>query len=133
MRDTIKDHKDFLMSPDDPTARSEYFFVRAKAARFADNPRVGFTVTKRTFKLAVDRNRAKRLLRDWVRHYSKILSDKFDYVFIARPGILTATRPMGRTAMKKAFAYILCKYAPRPKKPKPIKKKDKKRKNDNRS
>ena len=115
MRDTIKKHSDFLMSDEDPTARSPYFFVRAKHARFPENPRVGFTATKRTFKLAVERNRAKRLLRDWVRFHNDLMCDMFDYVFIARPQILEATRESGRIAIEKALRYIAYKYVPKKK------------------
>ncbi|MBQ8294700.1 MAG: ribonuclease P protein component [Alphaproteobacteria bacterium] len=106
MRDTIKAHKDFLMADGDPSARSAFFLIRAKTARFADNPRYGLTVTKRTFRHAVDRNRAKRLLRDWVRFNEKLLRPDLDYVFIARRAILDATRTDGRVAMKKALNYL---------------------------
>lgn len=113
MRDTIKKHTDFLMSETDPSARSAYFIVRAKKARFADNPRVGFTATKHTFRFAVQRNRAKRLMRDWVRFCSDLLAPEFDYVFIARPPILEASRDSGRDAMFKALQHITRKYAPK--------------------
>ena len=129
MRDTIKKHADFLMRDDDPSARSAYFFVRAKKVRFANNPRVGFTATKRTFRLAVERNRAKRLLRDWVRHHSDLMSDSFDYVFIARPGILGATRSEGRIAIEKALRYIMHTYAPNERVPRKYFPKKKRKKN----
>jgi ribonuclease P protein component len=111
MRDTIKSHADFHVTDDDPSARSAFFFVRAKVARFPTDPRIGFTATKHTFKLAVERNRAKRLLRDWVRHHEALLAPEFDYIFIARHAILDATRPAGRTAMEKALLHIMHKYA----------------------
>lgn len=106
MRNTIKNHKDFLMADDAPTARCGYFLIRADKTRFPDGARYGLTATKRTFKAAVDRNRAKRLLRDWIAFNEKLLVDQFDYVFIARSGILTATREEGREAMRKALRYI---------------------------
>lgn len=113
MRDTIKKHSDFHMTEDDPSARSEFFVVRARKTVFPGDARVGFTVTKRTFKLAVERNRAKRLMRDWVRFCDDLMVPEFDYVFIARPSILIATRDMGRIAMTKALRHILKKYAPK--------------------
>lgn len=113
------------MRDDDPSARSPYFFVRAKKARFTKDPRVGFTATKRTFRLAVERNRAKRLLRDWVRHNKGLMADMFDYVFIARPQILNATRPEGRTAVEKALRYIVHTYVPKEDAPKKFFKKKK--------
>ena len=111
MRDTIKSHADFLMTDNDPSARALFFFVRAKRARFPNNPRIGFTATKHTFKLAVERNRAKRLLRDWVHFHENLLAPEFDYVFIARRMILDATRSAGRVAMEKALSHIIRKYS----------------------
>lgn len=115
MRDTIKNHKDFAASENDPTARSQFFLIRAKPAKFADDARYGLIVTKRTFKLAVDRNRAKRMLRDWLRFNEKQMRPELDYIIIARRAILDATRTDGRVAMKKALHYIYKTYdAPKP-------------------
>lgn len=106
MRNTIKHHNDFAMGENDPTARCAMFFIRIKPAKFADDPRYGLIATKRTFKLAVDRNRAKRLLRDWIAYNEKWLRADMDYIFIARHSILDASRADGRTAMKKALRYL---------------------------
>lgn len=106
MRNTIKRHTDFLPGDDDIDARSAWFFVRAKKVKQPDDPRYGLVVTKKTFKLAVQRNRAKRLLRDWLRFNEKSLRKDLDYIFIARRNILNATRDEGREAMKKALHYI---------------------------
>lgn len=106
MRDTIKKHNDFIIADDDLGARSVFFFVRAKRIKIPGNPRYGIIASKRTFKLAVDRNRAKRLLRDWIYFCEKKMQPNLDYIFIARHPILTATRDAGRTAMRKALHYI---------------------------
>ncbi len=106
MRNTIKNHDDFLTIDTDPIAKSPYFIIRAKTAKFPDDPRVGFTATKRTFRPATQRNRAKRLLRDWVAYNEKLMLPNFDYIFIARSAILDATRPDGRESMRKALHYI---------------------------
>lgn len=106
MRNTIKNHNDFAMGDNDPTARSAMFFIRSKPAKFPDDPRYGLIVTKKTFKFAVDRNRAKRLLRDWIAYNEKLMRGDADYVFIARRAILNATRADGRVAMKKALRYL---------------------------
>lgn len=82
------------------------FFVRACPARFPDDPQYGLIVTKRLFKLAVDRNRAKRLLRDWIKFNENGMCNDLDYIFIARHSILNTTRTDGRTAMRKALHYI---------------------------
>ncbi len=105
-RDTIKNHADFAMGENDPTARCAYFLVRAKPAKFSDDARYGIIVTKKTFKHAVDRNHAKRLLRDWLAFNEKMLRPEWDYVFIIRRAILDADRTAGRVAMKKALHYL---------------------------
>jgi ribonuclease P protein component len=108
IRDTIKNHSDFIAGENDPTARSAFFLVRAKPAKYPDDARFGLIVTKKTFKHAVDRNRAKRLMRDWIEFNEDMLREDWDYVFVARRAILEATRLDGRVAMKKALNY-LCK------------------------
>ncbi|MBR5625242.1 MAG: ribonuclease P protein component [Alphaproteobacteria bacterium] len=105
-RDTIKKHLDFAMGDNDPTGKSPFFLARAKRAKIPGDARYGIIVTKRTFKHAVDRNRAKRLLRDWIFHCEGMLRPEWDYVFIARRAILDADRQSGRDAMKKALHYM---------------------------
>jgi ribonuclease P protein component len=106
MRDTIKNHNDFLMQSTDPVARCSYFLIRAKKAKFPDDARYGITATKKTFKHAVDRNRAKRMLRDWIAFTEHMMRPEWDYVFIIRRAILEADRTSGRVAMKKALNYL---------------------------
>jgi len=106
IRDTIKKHDDFIAGENDQTARCAYFLIRAKITKWPSAPRYGLIVTKKTFKHAVDRNRAKRMLRDWIEFNEKMLRDDWDYVFVARRDILGATRTDGRVAMKKALNYL---------------------------
>ena len=106
MRNTIKKHADFAMTDNDLMARSAFFLVRAKPAKFDGDARYGLIVTKRLYKHAVDRNRAKRLLRDWIAFNERYMAPDMDYIFIARGLTLTATRDDGRTAMRKALHYI---------------------------
>ena len=106
IRDTIKNHSDFAMGENDPVAKSAYFLVRAKKAKTQGDARYGLIVTKKTFKHAVDRNRAKRLLRDWIAFNEGLMHDDWDYVFIGRRDILNADRTTGRTAMKKALIFL---------------------------
>lgn len=105
-RDTIKNHADFAMAENDPVAKSAYFLVRAKNAKFPGDARYGMIVTKKTFKRAVDRNRAKRMLRDWLAFSEHMMYPEWDYVFIIRRAILDADRTSGRVAMKKALNYL---------------------------
>ena len=106
MRDTIKKHLDFKTKDSDPSARCAYFLIRVKPVKDIEKPRYGLVVTKKTFKHAIDRNRAKRLLRDWIRFNEKLLKPEWDYVFIARSAILDTDRTTGREAMRKALAYL---------------------------
>ena len=106
MRDTIKNHKDFIMTDDNPVAKSEFFYVRMKPCAIDGDARYGVVATKRTFKFATQRNRAKRLLRDWVRFNEAMLLSDMDYVFVARRAILDASRDDGRNAMARALAYL---------------------------
>ena len=105
-RNTIKKHSDFLVGENDPTARCAYFLVRAKYAKYQNDARYGLIVTKKTFKHAVDRNRAKRLIRDWIAYNEKLLRDEWDYIFVIRHAILDADRDSGREAMRKALHYL---------------------------
>ena len=94
------------MRENDPVAKSAYFLARAKPAKIQNDARYGIIVTKKTFKHAVDRNRAKRLIRDWIAFNEKIMRTEWDYVFIIRRAILDADRTTGRVAMKKALNYL---------------------------
>lgn len=112
MRNTIKNHADFKTPRDFPYAVTDFFSIRTKMAKYADDPRYGLMVTKRNFKFAVHRNRAKRLLRDWIAFADKYMCPELDYVFFARPEILSAdvTREIGRDAMVRALKNIKHKY-----------------------
>lgn len=106
MRNTIKNHNDFLVPDENPMARSAFFIIRAKTAKFPDDPRFGLVATKKTFRFAVQRNLAKRKLRDWIRFAGDDMAPDMDYVFIARRAILDATRDDGRAAMTRALRYL---------------------------
>jgi ribonuclease P protein component len=105
-RNTIKNHSDFIAGENDPTARCAYFLVRTKSAKYPNDARYGLIVTKKTFKHAVDRNRAKRLIRDWIEFNEDLMCDELDYIFIIRQAILDANRNSGREAMRKALCYL---------------------------
>ena len=94
------------MTDENPTAKSAFFIIRMKPCVIQNSARYGVVATKKTFKLAVERNRAKRLLRDWVRFNEDRLRGDMDYVFIARHPILDATRDDGRATMARALTYL---------------------------
>ena len=104
-RQTIRNHKDFLTTPDDPVFVNHFFITKAKPAVKKDS-RYGIIVSKRTFKLAVQRNRAKRMLRDWIAYNEHLMSPKLDYVFIGRVSILECAREEGRKKMSIALKKI---------------------------
>ncbi|MCL1902083.1 MAG: ribonuclease P protein component [Alphaproteobacteria bacterium] len=116
MRNTIKKHSDFIHDADAPKFITEFFILKVRATRFPGDARYGITATKRTFKHATDRNRAKRKLRAWLRTCENAIpvnatsrdpmSPDLDYVFIARSAILDAKLPDGVELMKKALRKL---------------------------
>ena len=104
MRNTIKNHKDFLPHDTDPVVKMPIFILRVTPTRFKGDARYGLITAKKIFKPAVERNRARRLLRAWLRECGdEILNPDYDYIFIARTDILKATRDEGVAMMKKAI------------------------------
>lgn len=109
-RKTIRNHRDFFVSPDGVKVADWHFIVKAKPAKIKDDARYGLIATKRTFKLAVARNRAKRLLRDWISFNEDLMLSDQDYIFIARASILDCERELGRARMAKALKAISKTY-----------------------
>lgn len=104
-RKTIRNYKDFLTSPDDPAAFNPFFITKAKPAAKKDS-RYGIIAPKRTLKFATDRNRAKRLLRDWIAYNEDLMLPNKDYIFIVRAPILECERDKGRKEMAAALKKI---------------------------
>ncbi len=104
-RKTIRNHKDFIVSHDNPAAINSYFLTKAKPMAKSD-ARYGIIASKRIFKLAVQRNRAKRLLRDWIAYNEDLMLPNLDYIFIAREAILDCSREIGRNKMASALKKI---------------------------
>ena len=105
-RKTIRNHKDFFTSPDDKLVTSHDFIIKMKPAVKKD-ARYGIIASKRSFKLAVQRNRAKRLLRDWIAYNEHLMLPNMDYIFIARVHVLDCPRDTGRRKMGHALKRIL--------------------------
>ena len=108
MRNTIKNHLDFKTDRECPYSVCDLFSVHTKPAKFPDDPRYGLVVSKRNFHFPVQRNRAKRLLRDWLRFADEYMCPDLDYVFFARTPILGqgVTREIGRDTMVRALKSI---------------------------
>lgn len=111
--ETIRNHKDFFATPDDVNAfvsKHYYFLVKTKSAKEYGNSRYGVVATKKKFRLAVDRNRAKRLLRDWIAFSEDIMVPDLDYIVIANSNILDCDRETGRKLMHSAFKKVADLY-----------------------
>ena len=110
---TIRNHKDFFATSDDVHAfvvRADCFIVKTKSSKEYGNNRYGLVVTKKNFKLAVHRNRAKRLLRDWIAFNEDLMLPDLDYILIARTSILNTSRANGREMVYNAFKQIAKLY-----------------------
>lgn len=110
-RDTIKKHADFLTPKKYPSVSNDIFILKTKPSKITGNGRFGVVATKKTFKLAVDRNRAKRLLRDWLGFYERFMLSDVDYVLIAKPEILKTERHPGRKEMRAALQRVAKIYS----------------------
>jgi len=88
----IKKRSDFVSVQSSGKKWVSQSFILQTRANECDEKRVGFTVTKRTEKSAVKRNRIKRRLRavaaDILPEHAK---SGYDYILVGRPQ--TATRP----------------------------------------
>ena len=102
MKNTIKSHQNFDFGNCKPCIMPA-LLMKFREKKF-ETGQYGLIASKRTFKLAVDRNRAKRLLRDWIQQ-NKLPKD-FDILFIARSQILETAQKEGIVQMKKALRKI---------------------------
>ena len=108
---TIRNHKDFITTHTDIVVRTHSFYLKLKQPSVEGQSRYGIMVTKRVFKKAVDRNKAKRKIRDWIAFNEDLFLPDRDYIFSLTGGILDYPRDLGRkdveTAMKKAKRLYL--------------------------
>jgi len=102
MKNTIKKHTDFDFQEILPAAMPA-FLMKFRPKRY-DSGQFGLVATKRTFRKATDRNRAKRLLREWLRLSGR--PEHVDVLLVARAPILETNMPDGMTQMKKALKRI---------------------------
>jgi len=109
-RKTIRNHKDFCMPKNGLRVSMGDFIVKAISTRKPDDPRYGLVVSKRNFKFAVQRNRAKRLMRDWIMANEHLMLPDLDYVFIIYNSVLECDRKKGRRKVKRALVKITKMY-----------------------
>ena len=99
-RKTIRNHKDFLTERGALRVSDDCFSIIVKEAKIPADARFGLVTPKKVFKLAVDRNRAKRVIRDWIAFNEKLMLNNLDYIFILREPILHLGRDQGRKKMQ---------------------------------
>jgi len=71
--------------------------------------RLGIVVAKKNARRAVDRNRIKRLAREYFRQQIAPFSCPMDYVVLARPGISNLDNKSLRVSLKSLFDTLLRK------------------------
>ena len=102
----IQKRVDFLACAQGPHCARGAVLVQARARDDSPLVRAGFTATKRIGG-AVQRNRAKRRLREAVRQILPELAHPgFDYVFIARGGVTTRPWPRLLDDVKSALLRL---------------------------
>lgn len=84
MRKTLRKHSDFLIDTGFKDIKTDIFILKTRPCIFEKDPRYGIVATKKTFKLAVDRNKARRRLKASLIIFDKKLSEKLDYIFILK-------------------------------------------------
>ena len=68
--------------------------------------KLGVIASKRTFRRAVDRNRARRLLREAFRLNRAALTKDVDVVIVARGKILAVKRPAVETDLRRVMRHL---------------------------
>jgi ribonuclease P protein component len=106
-RKTIRKHSDFITSRDCIILRCGFLILKLKPAKITGDARYGLVVSKKHFKLAIQRNRAKRLIRDWITYNENLMAPTMDYIFILNTNILQENRENGRQEVKKVFNKAL--------------------------
>ncbi|SEQ60326.1 ribonuclease P protein component [Faunimonas pinastri] len=86
----LKKRREFLAAAKGRKASRRAFVLESRFRDDDQPPRFGFTVTKRTAKKAVERNRIRRRLREAVRLVAPACArEGYDHVLVGRRGALT--------------------------------------------
>lgn len=102
MKNTIKLKRNFIFDGDN-TVVMPAFVVKYRPKNM-ETGEYGLIVTKKTFPLAVCRNRARRLVREWLRLVGQPAD--IDLLFIIRASIIKTDFKDGVGQMKKALQRI---------------------------
>jgi len=110
-RKTIRNHKDFFTTRDGPGVANNCCVIKIKPVKIPGDARYGLIASKRLFKTAVTRNRAKRIARDWIAFNENLMMHQFDYIFILRESILSCDRDLGRQKIAHSFEKLSETYS----------------------
>jgi ribonuclease P protein component len=100
---------DFQSVFDGATARisHQHFLILARANHL-DRPRLGLVIAKKHIRLAVARNRIKRLIRESFRHQQQPLSG-IDVIVLARKGMDELANPVVTKQLNQQWQRVLRK------------------------
>lgn len=100
----LKKRRDFLLVAKGSRVERRPFVLESCQRDESGQPRFGFTVSKRTSKKAIERNRIRRRLKEAVR-LAAVESDMFgrDYVLVGRRGALSCAFADLKTALSGAL------------------------------
>lgn len=109
--------KEFQRVLEQPTLRAtQQTFLLLARENALPVARIGFVLSKRRVRLAVARNRAKRIIRESFRRQNEMLCG-LDVVVMARDGLATLTSAELRVLVERQFQYLAKKRVPVPANP----------------
>ena len=113
MIERLKERRDFLAAAQGSKTSRRAFVLQAMKRSDDGPPRLGFTVSKRTAKKAVERNRIRRRLKEAARFAGARAVNGCDYVIVGRHSALTEGFADLKSAVEEAFAGAASAREPR--------------------
>ncbi|MDR2685967.1 MAG: ribonuclease P protein component [Rickettsiales bacterium] len=89
-------------------ARTSFFIMNFAPAREIP-ARYGLIAVKKSFGTAISRNRARRLMREWLRLSAGLLDPNMDYALVLMPEILRAKKEDGLRELERAVKKLRVK------------------------
>jgi ribonuclease P protein component len=110
MMERLKKRRDFLAAAKGRKAHRHHILVEMRERQDANPPRVGFTVTKRTARRAVERNRIRRRLKEAARITSGVeFQPGCDYVLVGRQSAVRASFAEIEAQLASALRHLASK------------------------
>ncbi|MFK5893821.1 MAG: ribonuclease P protein component [Pseudomonadota bacterium] len=91
-------------------ARDNNFIILAKKNK-QDFPRLGLAISKKSIKLAVQRNRIKRLIKEYFRTQVIISDQAIDFVVMAQKNINTSSNKTLLISLNTIFKKLISQIA----------------------